>query len=76
MLLDILALFVQIFGTLMMYFNSPINEPVGMVVTANGPDFKKLNKRNKSLKRGFAVLLTGFIIELINLLIKDSHINC
>ncbi len=67
--LDIIALTIQIAGTLMMAFNSPKNLPAGAFMTVN-VDVVTPRKRETKTKIGLLILCLGFFIQLISLLIK------
>jgi len=69
-LLDLLALLIQITGTVIMFLNAPKNEPKGTFVYAGNSDYETPKKRERRTKWGFFLLAVGFAIQLISLLIK------
>ncbi len=68
--LDILALLIQIFGTVFMFWNSPDNKVEGGFIFAGNPDLDIPKKRNRKLQRGFQILCLGFIVQFFSLLLK------
>jgi hypothetical protein len=69
-ILDILALVIQLTGSIIMFRNSPINRVTG---TQLGGDYdKELPKlKNYKLKVGFLLLAVGIFISIVSLLLKD-----
>jgi hypothetical protein len=72
-LLDLLALLIQITGTVIMFFNAPKNKPEGTFIRASNPDYETPKKRERRIKWGFFLLAIGFAIQLVSLIIKMSQ---
>jgi len=69
-LLDFAALVIQVIGTVIMFLNSPKNEPKGTFIGTSNPDYETPKKREHRTKRGFFLLAVGFSIQLLSLVIK------
>jgi hypothetical protein len=63
-ILDLLALVVQFVGSLVMYLNSPLNRPEGVIFGAGDTIIPK--QRNRRLKTGFSILALGLFIALVS----------
>ncbi len=59
----------------MLYRNSPINEPKGTFVYGSNSDYETPKKKNKLSKRGFGVIMFGFVIQLLSLIYKTIFLN-
>lgn len=67
--LDFVSVFIQLIGTGIMFFNSPINE---LGKTSYGGKDKEVSRKNKFLKMGFLILAIGFIIQIIDMILKTT----
>lgn len=70
-IIDLISLLFQVIGSGILFFNSPINEPKGMIVNIENPDYNKLEKRNKKSKLGFSLITIGLLIHFFHLLVKS-----
>lgn len=68
-LMEISSILFQLVGSIILFLNSPINEPTGSFIYSENPNYDKPKKKNISLKWGFGVMLVGFCIQLLTLVI-------
>lgn len=66
---DVIALIIQIVGTMLMAINAPKNKPMG-TFAGLGVDYKTPLKRENYIRMGLIVLCVGFILQLVSLIIK------
>ena len=65
-ILNLIAVFIQFFGALLMYLNSPINQHIVLYTREENQKLIKRNHiKNKRLKQGFLLLTVGLLISVV-----------
>ncbi|MBW4890955.1 hypothetical protein KXQ82_14605 [Mucilaginibacter sp. HMF5004] len=69
--IDVLALFIQLFGASLMYLNSPNNTEKGDYLFDEYDQIKVIeDQKNRRLKSGFLLLVFGIVVSLISTILK------